>query len=145
LTFDDLADLWESLGMSCRSHSSGGPESAASYNVHCEAADPATNVEVVAEANYWTFEDVATMHVNVGSITMDGSIDASSAARHWILPFAELIGGKPVVTWVEAHIADPSCLEGCTKVIRDSSLTYTTGTRGGQILRLTAPNPGKVN
>jgi hypothetical protein len=141
LRLDNLTGLWASLGLSCFSHPSGGPESAASYNVHCEAADPATNVEVVAGADYWTFQHVRTIDVNVGSITMDGAVDAPSAAREWVLPFAALMGGKPLVAWVEEHIADPTCLDGCKKVIRDSNLTYIIGSRGGQILRLTAPSP----
>jgi hypothetical protein len=140
LKLDDLATLWASLGLPCLSHTSGGPTSPASYNVHCEGADPAADVEVVADAAYWTFDGVATMSIGVHP-TSDGSIDAAAAASDWVVPFAHLAAGDAAVAWVRSHIADSACADGCTKVFRGAVLAYYTGTRGGGTLHYVAPVP----
>lgn len=138
LSFDELAGLWASLGLSCRSHASGGPESPAAFNVHCEGGDPTADMEVVAEADYWTLDGVATMHMDVGPIS-DGSVDPGVAAERWVLPFAELAGGSAAVAWVNDHIGDSSCRLGCTTDVRGSDLSYYSGSRGGQELFFVAP------
>jgi hypothetical protein len=134
LRFAELAGLWASLGLSCFSHVSGGPESAANHNVDCEGGDVATNAEVVVEADYWTLNAVAAMSVSVRSITMDGSVDHEATASEWVFPFAALAGGDSAVAWVKDHLDDDACGLGCSEAIGNSDLSYYNGTRGGHQL-----------
>ena len=143
LRFADMAALWASLGLACSSHVSGGPESPANHNVHCEGRDIATNVEIVAESDYWTFEAVATMSLTVGSITMSGSIDHDATASAWVVPFAALAGGDAAVAWVNDHLDDPACRLGCSYAIGSSDLSYYNGTRGGHQLYFVVRVPGR--
>jgi hypothetical protein len=136
LGLGELADLWASLGLSCESHAIGGPESPASYNVHCEGIDPKLDLEAVAEAAYWTPDGVVLISVIVNP-SMGGSIDAAAAANEWVLPFARLAGGDAAVTWVQHHIDDAACRQGCTERVAGRQLSYYTGTRGGQKLDVT--------
>ena len=146
LRFADVARLWASLGLSCFSHVSGGPESPANHNVHCEGRDAATNVSVVADAGYWTFDALATVSVAVGSITMDGSIDHEATASEWIFPFAALAGGDSAVAWVKDHLNDPACGRlGCSKPTGNSDLSYYNGSRGGHQLSLVVRIPVRSN
>jgi hypothetical protein len=135
---DDLADLWASLGLSCASHSTGGPESPAAYNVHCELMDPAANVDVVTDAAYWTTDGVAVIFVTA-TARDDGSIDGPVAATRWVLPFAWLAGGESAAWWLQEHLGDPMCLDTCTEHFRGSQFSYGTGTRGTQSLTVVTP------
>jgi hypothetical protein len=130
--FEALAALWASLGLSCLSHRSGGPESPATYTVHCERRDAATNVEVVADADYWTMDALATLSVSVGSITMDGSVDHEATASDWVFPFAALAGGDAAVTWVKKQLDNSACRLGCSEAMGNGDLAYYNGSRGGQ-------------
>ena len=141
LTLDELAALWASLGLSCSSHVSGGPESAAAYNVHCEGGDPAGNVDVIAEADLWTLDGVATMSVVVNPT--EGTIDALTAASRWVAPFAELAGGEAALAWVQGHVGDTACRLGCTEVVRGDDLSYYSGSHGAQELFFIAPVPAR--
>jgi hypothetical protein len=133
IALHDLAHVWDSLGLSCVSHTSGGPESPGNFTVHCEGTDAARTVDVVADADYWTREGILDIGVNV-SPSGDGSIDATDAAIEWITPFAALAGGDPVVGWVMSHIEDPSCRLDCTEIVKRSTLSYSSGVRGSQQL-----------
>jgi hypothetical protein len=136
----ELADLWASLGLSCQSHASGGPESPAGYAVHCDGGDAAGDIAVVAEADYWTPGGVVDISVSVGP-SRSGSIDATATASEWVFPFARLAGGDAAVAWVQGHIEDPSCLQGCTEAVRGSQLSYYSGSRGAQELFYEASVP----
>jgi hypothetical protein len=141
LRFNDLAALWASLGLSCFSHTSGGPESPANYNVHCEHQDSPSNAWVIAEANYWTVDAVATLSVTVLSITTDGSIDHEATAVEWVYPFAALAGGDSAVSWVKDHLDDSTCGLGCSMAIGNSDLSYSNGTRGANSLDIVVRIP----
>jgi hypothetical protein len=118
----------------------GGPESPAAYNVHCERTDLVTNIDVVADAAYWTDDGIATMSVGV-TASDDGSIDGLAAATEWVLPFARLAGGDAAVRWMQQHLGDAPCLDGRTELVRGGQLSYRSGTRGGQTLHFVAPVP----
>jgi len=141
LTFDQVTRVWASLGFSCESYASGGPESAAAWHVHCEDGNPNDAVMATAELSYWTLDGIATMSVSVNPNTFDGSLDAERAAIRWVVPFADLIGGEPIVAWVHDHIGDPNCLNDCVKRIGDGRLVYSGGLRGSQGLEYYAPVP----
>jgi len=141
LRFNDLAALWASLGLYCFSHTSGGPESPANYNVHCEQQDPVSNAWVIAEANYWTVDAVATLSVTVRSLTTDGAIDHETTAIEWVYPFAALAGGDSAVGWVKDHLDDSACRSGCSMAIGNNDLSYSTGIRGANSLDIVVRIP----
>jgi hypothetical protein len=140
VTLEDLAGLWASLGLTCESHTAGGPESPAAYNVHCERSDPAANLHVVSDAAYWTNDGIATLSITATSID-DGAIDGPTAATHWILPFVRLAGGDRAERWLQQLVAGTTCLDGCKDHFRGSQFSYRTGLRGSQSLHVVAPAP----
>jgi hypothetical protein len=142
LRLQQLSDLWTSLGLSCESHTSGGPESAADYTVHCERTDVAAEVDVSADADYWTPDGIVSMSVSLVPSGTD-SIDARTAASEWVVPFARLAGGDAAVTWVQGHIEDTACHQGCTEDVLGSQLSYSSGSRGAQELFYVARLPSK--
>jgi hypothetical protein len=134
---EDLAELWASLGLSCESYTTGGPESPAAYNVHCERMEPAANLHVVTDAGYWTTDGVAVISVTATAID-DGSIDGPVAATQWILPFVRLAGGESAVQWLQQRLADQTCPDKCNEHFRGSLFSFGTGSLGTQSLHVVA-------
>jgi hypothetical protein len=142
LRLQPLADLWASLGLACESHANGGSESPADYTVHCKRGDIAADVGVGADADYWTPDGIVVVSVNV--VPSDsGSIDATVAAIDWVFPFARLAGGEEAVTFVQNHIEDAACDQGCTESVHGSQLSYYSGSRGAQELFYMVQIPSK--
>lgn len=140
LTLDELAAVWSSLRLSCVATPVGlSPESAAAYGVYCEGRDPSSDLDVVAEAGYWTVDGIAIMQVIL--VPNSSPIDAGTAAEDWVVPFAELAGGDVAVAWVRNHVGDASCFQGCTIPIRGADLSYYSGVGAAQELFFVAPVP----
>jgi hypothetical protein len=138
LRIDAIAGLWEALGLTCTSSMSTFPDSAALFgNLYCEGTDQATNVDVVAEAVYWTPDGIQLAHVGFTTIR-EQELDYAASADRWILPFAHLAGGDAVTKWVRDHVGSASCHLGCDALVAGDQLEYEFGRLGAQELFIEA-------
>lgn len=129
-----VTGLWQSQGMTCESHFGGVPDSGGGFDVHCERHDDEADVDVTADALYWTTNGVQAASISVNPISADGTLDGSAVADEWIIPFASLVGGEDVATWAQSHAGSESCRLGCSEVVSGYHLEYDSGSRGGQEL-----------
>jgi hypothetical protein len=132
-----LVSVWAALGLACESSTGSFPGTEGGYNVHCERTDTPANVDVVANAVYWTPEGVQTISILFTPIG-DDALDAAAAATQWIYPFADLIGGQAATAWIQEHVGDEACGESCTVVIGGSQLSYYSGRLGSQKFSIVA-------
>lgn len=137
LRIEELAGLWESVGMTCESRSGSFPDSPGGFNVHCEGMDVKANIDFGADAVYWTSDGIQVLSITITSITED-PIDGTSAAADVLIPAAELAGGSAARAWLQERIGDPMCAEECVEVIGGTQLALTVGSRGGYQLHVVA-------
>jgi hypothetical protein len=130
-----LADLWQSLGLSCVSHVGAFPDSAGGYGVHCEATDQSMNIDVVADAIYWTSDDIEWVSIMFNPI-VENAIDAPAAAERWLYPVAALTGGDKLASWVREPVGSTSCGVGCDAVVGGIPSEYDYGRLGAQALHM---------
>ena len=127
LRIETVAGMWEALGLACDSVMANYPDAIGLFgNLGCEREDVTMNAEYHASAVYWTPKGIASMRMVIVTITGDPILDAGAAASLF-LPSVELFVGHQAASWVEDHLADRDCRDGCSRSFGQQRLTLHTG------------------
>ena len=137
-----LAGIWESHGLTCQSWPGSFPGTAGGYTLHCQGGDATANVDVVAEAVYWTPSAVQTISLSITS--HDGqAIDGAAQAKDLFLPSISATVGDSGQAWAQDQIGAAACGKGCSQVMAGGEITVTAGLLGFQQLDVVAVAGGQ--
>jgi hypothetical protein len=140
LRIESVVGLWQSLGLECKSYLGAFPGTPGGYSLECEHRDTAANVDVVAEAAYWTSEGVQAISISATSINGQ-AIDGNATATSWLVPTLRLAGGDTATTWLQAHMGPTTCRDDCAGIFGGGRISFSVGNLGGQNLHIEAAMP----
>lgn len=127
LRIETVAAMWEALGLACDSGMGNYPDSSGLFGLlGCERKDVVGNAFYATNAIYWTPEGVASMMMSVTSASGDPIVDKGAAAALF-LPSVELFVGDEAAAWIEGHLDDRDCRDGCSHTFDRQRLTLHTG------------------
>jgi len=127
LRIEVVAAVWEALGLVCDSGMGNYPDSSGIFGVlGCERDDHAGNAHYSASAIYWTPDGIASLTMAITSISGDPIRDTGAAAS-LLLPSVRYLVGEEAATWVEDHLADHDCRDGCSHTFDGQRVTLHTG------------------
>lgn len=131
LRIETVAAMWEALGLVCDSVMANYPDSDGLFgNLGCEREDPAANADYWASAIYWTPEGIESLTIGITTITGDPILDAGAGAS-LLVPSVRALVGEEAAAWVEDHLDDRDCRDGCSRTFGQQRLTLHTGSDFG--------------
>lgn len=123
--------------MSCVSARGSFPGAAIGFTVSCSGTDPSGTASSGVQAVYLTLSDVVTVTAIVNPIPYDGTISDPAIVARVLIPTAALVAGEEGSHWLQAHLSDQACTEGCFTTIASVKFELELGVDGSASLNVT--------